>query len=319
MRIGRRHFISLLGSAVLGGRCTAAEQSGELPVIGRGLKESRFVEAQNLAIAYRFANGQIDQLPALAADLVSRPLAMIVAGGAAAAVAAKAATSTIPIALVSGIDPIKLGLVANSNNPGGNMTGVTFTTAGLMSRRLGFLSELVARATTIGYLAEDGGAYAFGSPMLDAIGELKSEVLAAAIARGWQVVVAEIGTNRDYEAAFAKFVERRASAVVVASSPVFASDADDIVALTLRHEIPAIFGRRADTVAAGLMSYGPSQTDAWYQGGVYAGQILKGANTANMPVIQSTRLELVINSAIAKSLSFTIPPALLAQADEIIQ
>jgi putative ABC transport system substrate-binding protein len=199
------------------------------------------------------------------------------------------------------------------------VTGVAFTTAGLVSKRLGFLRELVPQATTIGYLAEDGRAYASDSALLRAIGEMKSELLAAAGALGWQVVVAEIGSDRDYEVAFAKFVERRADALVVAPSPVFASDAEDIVALTLRHEIPTMFQRRADVIAAGLISYGASQMDAWHQGGIYVGQILKGAKPDNMPVMQSTKLELIINLTIAKSLDLTIPPNLLAQATEVIQ
>jgi putative ABC transport system substrate-binding protein len=337
MKIGRRRFISLLGGAVAAAPRSAATQPRELPVIGflhvatvesyasnaagfaQGLKETGFVEAQNLAIEYRFANGRLDQLTTLAADLVRRPPALIVAGGAAAAVAAKAATSTIPIVLVSGSDPVRLGLVASLNRPGGNVTGVTFTTAGLMSKRLGFLHELVPQVTTIGYLAEDGQAYAVDASIWRAIGELKSELLAAAGALGWQVVVAEIGSDRDYESAFATFVERRAGALVVAPSPIFAGDADDIVALTLRHEIPTIFQRRADVIAAGLMSYGASQMDAWRQCGIYVGQILQGAKPANMPVMQSTKLELIINLTIARSFDFKIPPNLLAQANEVIQ
>ena len=337
MRIGRRHFISLLGSAVVTAPHAAATQPRELPVIGflhaatvesyasdaagfaQGLEETGFVEAQNLAIEYHFANGRRDQLATLAADLVRRPVAVIVAGGAAAAIAAKAATPTIPIVLVSGSNPARLGLAANLSSPDSNVTGVTFTTDGLMSKGLGFLRELVPQTTTIGYLAEDGRAYASNSALLRAVGERKSEILAAAGALGWQVVVAEIGSDRDYEAAFAKFSERRADALVVAPSPVFASDADDIVALTLRQEIPTIFPRRADVIAAGLMSYGASRMDAWRQGGIYVGQILKGAKPVNLPMMQSAKLELIINLAIAKSLGLTIPPNLLAQANEVIQ
>jgi putative ABC transport system substrate-binding protein len=214
---------------------------------------------------------------------------------------------------------VGLGLVASSSRAGGNVTGVTFSTAGLMSRKLDLLRELVPRATTIGYLSEDARTYASDSPLLRAIGERKSEILTAALALGWQVVVAEIGSDRDYEAAFATFIERRVDALVVAPSALFAGDVDDIVALTLRHEIPTMFDRRADVVAAGLVSYGASRTDAWRQGGIYVGQILKGAEPADMPVMRSTRLELVINLTIAKSLDLTIAPSLLAQADEVIR
>jgi len=262
---------------------------------------------------------RFDQLPMLAADLVHRPVTLIAAGGAAAGLAARAATNTIPIVLVSGIDPAGLGLAASPSNPGSNVTGVTFTTAGLMSKKLDLMRELVPRATTVGYLAEDGSAYASGAPLRRAIAERRREMLAAASASGWQVVVAEIGGDRDYEAAFAKFAERRVGALVVAASAVFAADIDDIVTLTLRHEIPTLFDRRADVIAAGMISYGASRTDAWRQGGIYVGRILKGAKPADMPVTQATKLELVINLAIAKSLDLTIPPSLLAQADEVIR
>jgi len=289
------------------------------PAFAQGLKESDFAEAQNVAIEYRFANGRLDQLATLAGDLVGRPVALIVAGGGAAGIAAKAATSTVPIVVVSGSDPASLGLAASLGHPGGNVTGVTFTTAGLMSKTLGLLHELVPGATTIGYLAEDGRAYASDSAILRAIEERNRELLAAANALGWQVVIAEIGSDRDYEAAFAKLVERRAGALIVAPSAIFASDVDEVVALTLRHEIPTIFPRRADVVAAGLISYSAGRTDAWRQCGRYVGQVLRGARPADMPVMQSTKIELIINLAIAKSLGLTIPPALLAQADEVIR
>jgi putative tryptophan/tyrosine transport system substrate-binding protein len=337
MSIGRRRFISLLGSAVVAAPRGAAAQPRQLPVIGflhaataesyasdaagfaQGLEERGFVEAQNVAIDYRFANGQLDRLAMLAADLVRRPVALIVAGGAVAALAARAATATIPIVVVSGIDPVSLGLAASLDRPAGNVTGVTFITAGLMSRRLGFLRELVPRTGIIGYLAPDGRAHASDAALLRTIEERMSEIRTAAQAPGWQVIVAEIGDGRDYETAFAKLAEQRTDALVVAPSAVFASDADDIIALTLRHEIPTMFERRADVVAAGLISYGASRPDAWRLGGIYVGQILKGANPADLPVLQSTRVELVINQTIATSLGIAIPPGLLAQADEVVR
>jgi putative ABC transport system substrate-binding protein len=333
MRIGRRHFISLLGSAAVAlPRAAAAQQ---LPVVGflhpalvesyasnaagfaRGLEERGFAEAQNLAIEYRFANGRLDQLEALAADLVRRSPAVIVAGGAAAAMAAKAATTTIPIVLVSGYDPARLGLAASMGHPGGNVTGVAFTTAGLMSKKLGYLRELVPAAATIGYLAEDGRAYASGSPISRAIAELKSEMLAAAGAS--EVVVAEVGSDHDYGTAFESFVGRRVGALVVAPSGVLANDADEIVALAERNAIPTIFERRTDVVAGGLISYGASRTEAWRQGGIYVAEILKGAKPSDMPVMQSAKFELTINPARAKSLGLAIPPDLLAQANEVIE
>jgi putative ABC transport system substrate-binding protein len=335
MSIGRRRFVCLLSGAVVAPG--AVSQPRELPLIGflhaataesyafdaagfaQGLEEQGFVEAQNLAVDYRFAKGGRDRLEMLAADLVRRPVALVVAGGAAAALAAKAATATIPIIAVSGFDLARLGLAASLDRPGGNVTGVTFVTGGLMSKRLSFLGELVPATTTVGYLAEDGRAYASNAALLRAIEERRSEIRSAADVLGWQIIIAEIGSDRDYEAAFAKFAERHIDTLVVAGSPMFASDVDDIVALTLRYEIPTMFERRADVAAAGLISYGASRPDAWRQAGIYVGQSLKGAKPADMPALQSGRLELVINQTIARSLGLTIPPSLLAQADEVIQ
>jgi putative ABC transport system substrate-binding protein len=336
MTIRRRQFACLLGSAVLAPRA-ALGQPRELPLIGflhaataesyafdaagfaQGLDEQGFVEAQNLAVDYRFANGGRDRLEMLAADFVRRPAALIVAGGAAAVLAARAATATIPIVAVSGFDLARLGLATSLDRPGGNVTGVTFITGSLMSKRLGFLRELVPRTTTIGYLAEDRRSYASHAALLGAIEERRSEIRVAADALGWQIVIVEVGSDGDYEAAFAKLTERRIDALVVAGSSMFASDADDIVALTLRYEIPTMFERRADVAAAGLISYGASRPDAWRQAGIYVGRILKGTRPADMPVLQSRKLELVINQTIAKSLGLTIPPSLLAQADEVMQ
>ena len=335
MSIGRRRFVSLLGSTVLAAP-RAAGQPRELPLIGflhaaaaesyafdaagfaQGLEEHGFVEAQNLAVDYRFANGRLDRLATLAADLVRGPVALIVAGGAASALAARAATATIPIVAVSGFDLARLSLAATEDRPGGNVTGVTFITAGLMSKRLGFLRELVPTTRTIGYLTGDGRAYGSDAARLRAIEERRSEMRAAAEALGWQIVVAEIGGDRDYAAAFTEFGQRRSDALLVAPSPVFANDADDIIALALRDGIPTMFERRADVVAAGLMSYGASRPEAWRQAGVYVAQVLKGAKPADMPVVQSAKLELAINQTIAKSLGVPIPPDLLAQA-EVIQ
>jgi len=335
MLIARRDFIALLGAAIASASRVAAGQPRQLPIIGflhaatvesyatnaagfaQGLEELGFAEARNLAIEYRFANGRRDQLADLAADLVRRPVAAIVAGGASAARAAMAATAAIPIVTVSGSDPTRLG--AAPNRPGGNMTGVTYTTAGLMTRRLGFLRQLVPAATTIGYLAEDERAHAPGSPLWLAIRDRSSEFRAAAAAMGLLPVVAEIGGDRDYEAAFATFAEHHAGALIVSSSPLFAGDADDIVTQTLRHEIPTLFERRADVMGAGLISYGADQMEAWRHGGNYLGRILKGERPADMPVMQSDKLELVINQAIAKSLDIAVPASLLAMADEVIQ
>jgi len=332
--IGRREFIAGLGGSAAWPLAMRAQQ---LPVIGflhaatvesyvpnaagfaDGLRDAGFIEAQNLAIEYRFANGQPDQFALSAADLVRRQVALIVVGGGArAAIAAKAATASIPIVFVLGSDPVRLGLAASLDRPGGNATGVIFTTTGLMDRKLALLRELVPGLTSVGYLAEDPQTHISDVGIARAIEDLKSEMLAAAGARGWNVIVAEVGGDRDYEAAFALLAERRASALVVAPSAVFANDADDMTALAIRHEIPTIWPRRADVTAGGLMSYGARQADAWGQGGRYAGQILQGAVPAEMPVAQSTTLELVMSRGIARSLGLTVPPNLAARADEVI-
>ena len=336
MIIARRQFVSLLGSALLVAP-RAAGQPGQLPLIGflhaataesyafeaagfaQGLEQQGLVEAQNLAVDYRFAGGRLNQLAILAADLVRQPIALIVAGGAAAAFAARTATAMIPIVAVSGFDLAKLGLAATEDRPGGNLTGVSFITAGLMRKRLDFLRELVPTTKTIGYLASDPRGYASEPALLQEIEERRSELLATAEVLGWQTVIGEVGADRDYEAAFTKFGERRADALVVAPSAVFASDADDIIALALRDGIPTMFERRADVAAAGLISYGASRSEAWRQAGIYVGQILKGAKPADMPLVQSAELELVINQAIAKSLGVTISSSLLAQANEVLQ
>jgi putative tryptophan/tyrosine transport system substrate-binding protein len=335
--IGRREFITALGAATAWPFSVWAQQ-GDLPLVGflhsatvesyvsdgtgfaAGLKAAGLAEAQDLAIEYRFANGQPDQLPALAADLVRRRVALIVAGGdARAALAAKAATSTIPIVFVLGSDPVRLGLAVSLERPDGNVTGVTFATTGLMAKKLALVRDLVPRATSVGYLAEDPQAYASDSSTAAAIEALKSEILAAAGPLGWPVVVAEVGRGHDYEDAFTMFVERRVSAVVVAPSAVFANDGDEIVAMAAYHGIPTICPRRADVVAGGLMSYGARQGDAWREAGIYVGRILKGAAPAQMPVMQSTRLELVISRGAAKSLGLTVPPTLIGLADEVIE
>jgi putative ABC transport system substrate-binding protein len=331
--------MSLLGGAAIAVPRLASAQH-KLPVIGflhaatvetyidnaagfaDGLREAGFVEAQNLAIEYRFADGRPDLLAGLAADLVGRQVALIVVGGGArAAIAAKAATATVPIVFVLGCDPVAPGLVASLARPGGNVTGVTFTTARLMPKKLALLRELVPGAMTVGYLGENPQTYVSEAAIARTIEQRRDELLAAAGALGWQVVVAEAGADRDYEAAFALFAGPRPDALVVAPSAVFATDSDDIVALAGRYDIPTIWPRRADVLAGGLMSYGARQPDAWRQAGIYAGQILKGppATPADMPVIRSDRLELVIGTAVAKSLGLTVPPSLLALADETIE
>jgi putative tryptophan/tyrosine transport system substrate-binding protein len=325
----RRAFITLLGGAAAVWPLTARAQQPAKPVIGflhvafpgpytqhlvafrQGLKQSGYVESQNVAIEYRWANNEQDRLPELAADLVRRQVALIVAaGGSPSALAAKAATSTIPIVLVFGSDPVRLGLVASLNRPGSNVTGVTFLTTELMAKRLELLRELVPQATTLAYLADL--RFVLGQEML-------RDTLAAAGVLGQQIAVMEARSDRDFEPTFAAFVERQASALIVAASQLFDSNRDQLVALAARHKMPAIYQAREYVLDGGLMSYGANQVDAFRLGGLYVGQILKGEMPANLPVQQATKIELVINLKTAKALGLEVPPTLLARADEVIE
>jgi putative ABC transport system substrate-binding protein len=323
----RRDFITLLGGAAAVWPLAAGAQQPTMPVIGflrstslapfenlvsafgQGLKEAGFVEQQNVAIEYRYADNQVDRLPALVADWIRRPVAVIVVNNAAA-LAAKAATTTVPIVFVLGGDPVTLGLVASLNRPGGNVTGVSWLGAQLGAKRLEMLRQIVAKTTTIGMLEDPTSA--------DTEAE-RRDVQAAAQAIGLQLIIIDVSGDRDIEAAFAAFVQHGAGALLVAAGAFLTSKRESIVALAARHAIPAMYQVRETIVAGGLMSYGPSQTDAYHQAGIYAGRILKGAKPADLPVMQSTRFELVINLKTAKSLGLTIPPSLLAVADEVIE
>jgi putative tryptophan/tyrosine transport system substrate-binding protein len=330
----RREFIAGLGGAAAWPVVARAQQS-KVPVIGflhpgtpnsfpsdfaagfaQGLKETGLVEGQNVAIEYRWANAQPEQLPALAADLVRRQVSVILAGGGVpSAVAAKAATLTIPIVVVFAGNPVSLGLVASLNHPGGNVTGVTFLSNELMSKRLGLLLAMVPEARTVGYLAEDPRMYLEGR----AIEEMKSDMLAAARAIDRQLVVAEIGHDHGFDAAFETFAGHHVDALIVQPSPLFSSYGDQIVLLAARHRIPAIYIDRRFTAEGGLMAYSADVVAAWREGGGYVGMILKGAKPADMPFAQSTRYELIINLKTAKALGIEVPPTLLAIADEVIE
>jgi len=283
----------------------------QLAAFRQGLRQSGYVEGQNVAIEYRWANNEIERLPELAADLVRRQVAVIVAaGGAPPALAAKAATSTIPIVLVFGSDPVRLGLVASLNRPDGNVTGVTFLTTELMAKRLDLLRELIPQATTVAYLADLRSVA--GQEML-------RDMLAASEVLGRKVAVAEARNSHDFAAAFATFVERQAGALVVGASSLFDSNHDQLVALAARHKLPAIYQARQYVTAGGLMSYGASYNDAFRLGGLYVGQILKGAKPANLPVEQSSRFELVINLKTARTLGLEVPLSVMIRADEMIE
>jgi putative ABC transport system substrate-binding protein len=327
----RRDFGSLLGgmAAFTTWSSPLSAQQMATPVIGylgigtfdtgarsaaavrQGLSETGYVEGQNVAIEYRWAEGSYDRLPALAADLVGRKVDVIVAiGGAPVARAAKNATSTIPIVFDTGLDPVAAGLVASLARPGGNLTGVSFLAAEVHPKRFELLSELVPQANVIALLVD---------PNVPATERMIRDVQEAAQAKGVQLHILKASTESEIDAAFASLVQRQAGALLVASVPFFYYRREQIVALAARHGVPAIYEWREYATAGGLISYGASNTVVFRQVGIYAGKILKGAKPADLPVVQPTTLELVINMKTAKALGLTIPPSILSRADEVIE
>ena len=306
---------------------TARAQQPAMPVIGflritsladsthlvipfrQGLNEAGFVEGQNVAIEYRYAENQVDRLPALVADLLQRPVALI-AGNSTAMLVAKSATTTVPIVFAGGGDPVQDGLVASLNRPGGNVTGVNFFAGALGAKRLELLRQLVPKATTIAVLV---------NPNTIETRAERSDVQAAAQSIGQQIIILDVSSERDIEMAFATLVQRGAGAVLVGTGSFMFSNRDRLVALAARHALPASYVLREFAVAGGLMSYGASITDAYRQVGIYAGRILKGEKPADLPVMQSTKFEFVINLKTAKTLGLDVPDRLLALADEVIE
>ncbi len=327
--MNRRAFVALVGGVAAAWPLAGRAQQKAMPVIGylsgslpgpsapnvvafrQGLSETGYVEGQNVSIEYRWAEGSYDRLPALATDLVSRKVDLIVAsGGPPSARAAKSATSTIPIVFASGDDPVATGLVASLARPGGNLTGVSFLVVELYPKRLELLSELVPQAKVIALLV---------NPNLPETARVIPDVQEAARSKGVQIHILEASTESEIDAAFATLVQLQAGALLVGSDPFFNSRRELLVALASRHAVPAIYQGREFPATGGLISYGASFTSVFRQLGIYAGRILKGAKPADLPVEQPTRFELVINLNTAKALGLTVPQALLARADEVIE
>jgi putative tryptophan/tyrosine transport system substrate-binding protein len=322
----RRDFITLISSTAVARSLPAHAQQPVIPVVGflnsgsstqfphlaeafrRGLSETGYVEGKNVTIEYRWAEGHYDQLPALSADLIRRQVTVIFAGGPPAAFAAKATTATVPIIFTSGDDPVKSGLVASFNHPGSNVTGVSELIGLLGAKQLGLLRELVPNVTIVGTLVNPNNP----SSKL-------TEAQAAASSLGLQIHVLNANTEKDIDQAFASAIQQRVGAVIVGADPFFNSRRDQIVALAARERVPAIYFAREFVIAGGLLSYGASLIDGYHQAGIYTGRVLKGEKPADMPVMQLSKFELVINRKTAKALGLSIPSGVLAITDEVIE
>jgi ABC-type uncharacterized transport system substrate-binding protein len=326
--MGRREFVSLLGGAAALWPLAALAQQPAMPVVGflhpgtptgyahiatalrQGLSEAGFVDGRNLAIEYRWGADHVERLPALAAELVARRVAVIIAGGGTAAVAAKAATATIPIVFSIGADPIELGLVASFNHPGGNVTGMFQFNNALLVKRLEMMRELVPGAALIGLLVDPSGAETQ---------RRSASLLEAARAVGQRILVLSATNQEQFEEVFATAVRERIDALLVGNAVVFTNGREHLVALAARYAVPASYEYREFVAAGGLLSYGASHTNEYRQVGVYVGRVLKGEKPADMPVTQTTKFELVVNLKTAKALGLNVPEPLLARADEVIE
>jgi putative tryptophan/tyrosine transport system substrate-binding protein len=326
----RRNFIALLGSAAMSWPRTARAQQATMPVIGfldsrspealadrlrafrRGLKEAGYVEGENASVVYLWGDNQLDRLPALAAELVRRQVAVIVcSGGPAVTAAAKAATTTIPVVFGSAEDPVRLGFVASLARPAGNLTGINFLNRELAAKQLELLRELVPTAMRLAVLVNPTNAVSSEY--------ILREVEQGARALGLQVQVLNASTSREIDAAFTTIVRERADALFVPADPFFNSRRLQLSLLAMRHAVPAIYSGREVAEVGGLITYGSDIADAYRQIGIYSGRILRGAKPADLPVVQSTKLELVINHQTARALGLTVPDKLLVAADEVIE
>ena len=321
----RRNFMTVLAGAAAYPLLAGAQQKA-MPVIGflgaaeppasfmaafrQGLSETGYIEGQNLAFEYRWAENNYDRLPALAVDLVGRKVDVIVAFAVQGALAVKDATSTIPIVFIYGGDPVQDRLVASLARPGGNLTGFTVFAAELMPKRFELLSELVPQASAIAMLVNPNSVLAE---------RIIRDGQEAARAKGVQLHILKAGAEGEFETAFASLVQLHAGALVVGSDTLFNSRREELVALAARHAVPAIYELRESVEAGGLISYGPSLTGIWRQAGAYAGRILAGAKPADLPVQQPSKFELVVNLKTAQALGLTVPPSILARADEVIE
>jgi putative ABC transport system substrate-binding protein len=324
----RRHFIALVAGAAAGWPLPLSAEQSSLPVIGflrpsaaagsehllaafrRGLNEAGFAEGRNVLIEYRWAEGRLERLPALADELVRRRVALIVGSTSAGAIAAKKVTSTLPIVFVTAIDPVKAGLVASLNRPGGNATGITYLTSALAAKRLEFIREIAPAVKTIAVMVN------IDNPTTE---PFMRDLRIGADAWGVEIRVANVASASDLQRAFARLIQHRPAALIVGADPVFTTHRAEIAALAVQHALPAIYTQREFVEAGGLIAWGTSLAEQYRLAGSYAARILKGAKPANLPVLQPTKYDLVINLKAASAIGLEIPPKLLALADQVIE